>query len=333
MEFYRDYQAFITEQRQIRHTAFLTAIARAYVLVDAHAHRSRDLVKLVWDQNMGYPRSPTECQMRYAGAPKAAIVRLRQGKLGIEDKLGYWTGGFLHGLKLSGAIAQKEPGRYRVDSKLYPEVVGDISNWSLAGRLGSPDRNGRRRLVACPAVTHLPAEDPEGAAVIAGMFAGARLSEINGEFWLELPDDAHTRQILTAWTILHYPSRLINRRNYIKVSPFYAPLFADLMPEHSRVRILRIQNPAMCPLLPILYWDWLFSMLKEQMPVLPFADALPYGISRRSFFRHGWRRKGLHRQAVLEVGILTVDPRLRNRLANWFEEHQKLRKDRPNLSN
>ena len=165
------------------------------------------------------------------------------------------------------------------------------------------------------------------------MFAGARLSEINGEFWLELPDDAHTRQILTAWTILHYPSRLINRRNYIKVSPFYAPLFADLMPEHSRVRILRIQNPAMCPLLPILYWDWLFSMLKERMPVLPFADALPYGISRRSFFRHGWRRKGLHRQAVLEVGILTVDPRLRNRLENWFEEHQKLRKERPILSN
>jgi len=237
MEFYRDYKAFIAERRKTRHDAFLTAIARAYVLVDARAHQQRRSVELVWDNNMGYPRPPTECQMRYAGAPKAAISRLRQGNLGIEAKLGCWTGGFLLGLKLAGALVEKEPGRYRIDGKLHPELVSDIQSWVLAGRLGAADQDGRCRLIACPAVAHLPADDRQGAGVVAGLFAGARLTEIGGERWLELPADERNRQLLDAWTILNSPSRQIQHRNYIKVSPFYAPLFADLMPERSRERI------------------------------------------------------------------------------------------------
>jgi hypothetical protein len=138
---------------------------------------------------------------------------------------------------------------------------------------------------------------------------------------------------LDSWTILHFPSRRIQRRNFIKVSPFYAPLFTDLMPERCRERILGIRNPAMCPLLPILYWELSFSMVMDGMTVLPFADALPFGISRRSFFRHGWRRKGLHRRAVLEVGILSVDSRLRNLMEQWFEEHQIQRSERFKISN
>jgi hypothetical protein len=71
----------------------------------------------------------------------------------------------------------------------------------------------------------------------------------------------------------------------------------------------------------------------DGMTVLPFADALPFGISRRSFFRHGWRRRELHRRAVLEYGILSVNPRLRNRMEQWFEEHQIRRKERLKASN
>ncbi len=322
---YTDYKTFILESRKARHARYLTTIARAYVLVDAHAHRKQDLVRRVWNDMAGQDYPPTKCQMLSAGAPKAAIARLRQGNLNIDDRLGCWTGGFLHGLKLSGAIAQKEPGRYRIDSKLHPEVVGDIQNWSLAGRLGSADRSGRHRLIACPAVTHLPPEDPVGADVVAGLFAGARLSLIHGEHWLELPDNERTRQLLTDWTILHYPSRQIHHRTFIKVSPFYAPLFANLLPEHSRERILGIKKAAMCPLLPILYWEMRFSLLEKGMPVLPFTNALPFGISRRSFYRHGWRRKDLHRRSVLEVGILSVDSRLRKLMAQWFDEHQQRR--------
>lgn len=332
MEFYHEpYSTFIAERRKTRHNAFLTGIARAYVLVDARAHQRRSWVELMWDDKAGYP-VPTICQMRYAGAPKAAIDRLRQGKLGIDDKLGSWTGDFFLGLKLSESLAEKEAGKYRIDAKHHPELISDIQNWILAGRLGGPDRDGRRRLVGCLAATHLPAEDPQGAAVIAGLFAGARLSEIGGESWLELPEDERTRQLLAAWTILHSPSRRIQRRNFIKVSPFFGALFADLMPERSRERILNIRNPALCPTLAIIYWDVGFSLLKKGMRVLPFADALPFGFSRRTFFRHDWRRKGLHRKAVLEYGILTIDPRLKNRMHHWFERHQKQRDERLKVS-
>lgn len=331
MEYYQPHAAIIAERRQARRKAFLLAIARAYVLVDARAHQRRSWIELIWDEKAGYP-VPTVCQMRHSGAPKAAIARLHQGKLGIDDKLGCWTGDFFLGLKLSGALAEKEVGRFRIDSKLHPELISDIQNWVLAGRLGAVDRDGRRRLIACPAATHLPAEDPQGAAAIAGLFAGARLSEIGGEHWFELPDEERTRHLLDSWTILHSPSRRIQRRNYIKVSPFYAPLFADLMPERCRERILSMRNPAMCPTLAILYWEAGFSMVMDSMTVLPFADALPFGFSRRSFFRHGWRRKGLHRKAVLEYGILSVDPRLRERMHRWFEQHQKQRAERLKVS-
>lgn len=315
----------IARQRTIRHGAFLTAIARAYVLVDAKAHLHDSFVEMVWNPGLGYPYHPTECQMRYAGAPKAAIARLRQGRLGIEDKLGCWTGEFFHGLKLANALAEKEPGHYRIDTRIHSELVADIKDWILAGRLGRPDRDGRRRLIACPAATHLPAEDPEGAGVIAGLFAGARISKIDGEQWCELPATEATRRLLEEWSVLHSPSRRICRREYLKVSPFYAQLVAELMPEHSRMRIRSIRNPAMCPLLPILYWEWLYAPISKGMRILPFPDALPFGISRRTFYRHGWRRSELHRRAVLEVGILRVDPRLRKQMHGWFEQHHRQR--------
>lgn len=322
----------LAHRRQLRHAAFQLGIARAYVLVDAKAHLRRGYVELIWDEDLGYPQPPTECQMRDAGAPKAAIERLSQGHLGIESKLGCWTGEFFRGLKLCRAFAEKEAGHYRLDPKHHPELVADVQDWVLAGRLGRPDRDGRRRLVGCLAATHLPADDPQGAGVIAGLLAGARLSEIGGEHWFELPEDEGVKQFLDAWTILHYPSRRIQRRGFIRVSPFYAALFADLIPERSRERILNVRKPAMCPALPILYWEWLFSRIKDGMSTLPFAEALPFGISRRTFYRHGWRRRVLHRKAVLELGILSVDHRLRSRMEQWFDDHQQERNERLKVS-
>lgn len=322
----------LAHRRKLRHAAFALGVARAYVLVDAKAHLRRGWVELIWDEDLGYPQPPTECQMRDAGAPKAAIERLCQGHLGIEGKLGRWTGEFFLGLKLSRAFSEKEAGHYRIDPRHHPELVADIQDWVLAGRLGRPDRDRRRRLVGCLAATHLPAEDPQGAGVIAGLFAGARLSLIDGEQWFELPDDDGIKQLLASWTILHYPSRRIQRRDFIRVSPFHAALFADLMPARSQERALNVKKSAMCPLLPLLYWEVGFSLLKKGMCLLPFADALPYGCSRRTFFRRAWRRKGLHRKAVLELGILSIDPRLKNRMHHWFEKHQIQRVERLKVS-
>ena len=318
----------LAECRKIRQSIWLLAIARAYVLKDAHAHSKRNVVEAVDQEKVRQFYPPTPCQMRSIGAPKAAIARLRKGNLGIDNQLGFWTGNFIYGLKLAGALAEKESGRYRIDTNLYPALVQDIAQWTLAGQLGKGDRSGRCRLIGCPAVTHLPPEDPEGSEVMAGLFAGARLRTFNHETWLEVPDHEWTRKLLDSWRIMYFSSIRRARHPHLKISPFYAPFFRDSMPAHSRARILSIRHSAMCPTLPILYWELGLSLLWKGMTILPFADALPFGISRRTFFRRGWRRSGLHRKAVLEFGIVTIDGRLKKLMHRWFETQQQQRSEK-----
>src|ERR1039458_4992156 len=126
------------------------------------------------------------------------------------------------------------------------------------------------------------------------------------------------------WTILFTNSTAVRPgRNMLRISPFYAALFADLMPAHSKQRLLTLRQPAVCPLLALLYWDWLYASLKPGMRILPYADALPFGCSRRTFYRRGWKREKLHWQAV-HMGILSVDQRLWVRINHWFESHQHM---------
>ena len=308
---------------KLRRERLRLAIAQAYVLKDAKAHLHRESVWPFVPEGSGIWATP--CEMLYVGAPKTALARLRQGNLGIEDQLRPWTAEFFLGLKLAGALTEKEPYKFRINAKIYPELVADISAWHIAGRLGGDDGFGRRRLVGCLAASHLPVKDLQSDAVIAGLFAGARVSTSDGMQWLELPDDDAVKKLLENWTVLNYPSRQVRKRTYIKVSPFYAAFFAELMPAHSRQRMLSIRNPAMCPILPVMYWEWLFGPGMKGMRILPFADALPFGCSVRSFYRRGWQRKNLHRKAVLEYKILAVDFRLRVLMRKWFESHNAKR--------
>jgi hypothetical protein len=270
---------------------------------------------------------PTICSLRYAGAPQAALARLRQGDLGIETEMRPWTPEFFLGLRISGALAEKEAGRFRIDARSHPELIQDIAEWHIAGRIGSDDGFGRRRLVGCLA-TQLPAVDPMGASVLAGLFAGAKLSEVDRQQWLEVPASDEAKALLADWTILFTDSTAVRPgRNMVRISPFYAALFADLMPAHSKQRLLSLRRPAMCPLLALLYWDWLYAPLKPGMRILPFPNALPFGCSRRTFYRKGWKREKLHWQAV-HLGILSVERRLTVRLNHWYESHQDMRDQR-----
>jgi hypothetical protein len=303
-----------------RREQIILAIAKGYCLLDSKAHLHPETVYPFIPEELHQEVGPTPCQMLYVGAPRTAKARLRQGNLGIEDKLRPWMPEFFRGLRLAGALSEKERGRYRVDVKCHPELVADISEWKIAGRLGNNDGFGRRRLTGCLA-TLLPVKDQTGEYAIAGLFAGARLRTIVDEQWLELPDSEAVRELLESWSILFWPGGRSHRRDYLRVSPFFGALFADLMPTHSQERILSVRHPAMCPLLPVLYWDWLYSPITKGMRILPFANALPFGCSRRTFYRKGWKRKELHRTAV-GVGILSVDPRLRKLIAEWFERHR-----------
>jgi hypothetical protein len=72
--------------------------------------------------------------------------------------------------------------------------------------------------------------------------------------------------------------------------------------------------------IPLISYDRA-SPIKKGMRILPLADALPFGCSRRTFYRRGWKRDELHWQAV-HMGILSVDQRLRVRVNDWFEQHR-----------
>ena len=309
------------------HQQINLAVARAYVLADPKAHLKPEVVWPYMQVAVPGGYCPTVCLMRYAGAPKAAIARLQKGDLGIEESLRPWTAEFFLGLRLSGGLQEKEMGRFRIDATALPELVEDIATWHIAGKLGTDDGFGRRRLVGCLATQLLPV-DPMGASVLAGLFAGARLIKTAGEQWLEFPASDQVKTLLDTWTILYEPSNGTRmKKNMLRVSPFFAALFVGLMPNRSKERILSLRRPAMCPLLALLHWDWLYAPIKKGMRILPFADALPFGCSRRSFYRRGFKRDRLHWQAV-HMGILSVDQKLRVRIRHWFESHQEMRTQR-----
>ncbi len=171
----------------------------------------------------------------------------------------------------------------------------------------------------CPAMW-LPPADPQGPDVLAGMFAGSVVREDEDGQWLELPGTEEVMNLLTEWTILFSARRSFRGRPRIGVSPFFGALFARMMPINSRQRVLRVARPAMCPLLPVLYWEWVFCRRGQRM--LPSPRALPFGCSRRTLFRHGWGRRqtNLHRVAI-ETGICHITQGLRALMMRWFAEH------------
>jgi hypothetical protein len=50
---------------------------------------------------------------------------------------------------------------------------------------------------------------------------------------------------------------------------------------------------------------------------MPFKDAVPYAISRATFFRRGWNKLDLHRMGWLDFGI-RIPTRLRELMEEWL---------------
>ena len=264
---------------------------------------------------------PTPRQMQTLGGVRAVLSRVARGGLGVEEHMRVWTPGFLCGVQMSGAL-RREGNAWSVWARTHRELLSDMEAMPLPHRLEpKAGRNGLRRLRRCPAML-LPPSNPQGAHVVAGLLAGAVLREGKQGQWLELPATSEVMSLLEGWTILCSRQRLFRGEARIGVSPFYAALFAHMMPPNSRGRILGSDRPAMCPLLPALYWEWAFCRRGQRM--LPSKDALPFACSRRTCFRRGWSRKDsrLHQQAI-EAGICHIDPRLRELMAKWFGEHRR----------
>ena len=263
---------------------------------------------------------PTGRQLQTLGGVRAVLSRVARGGLDAERCMGLWTPGFLFGLRMSGAL-RREGNAWSIWVRTHQELLSDMEAMPMPHRLEpKAGRNGVRRLRRCPAML-FPPSDPQGAEVVAGLFAGAVLREGQQGQWLELPATSEVMSLLEDWTVLCSRQRLFRGQPMVGVSPFFGALFAHMMPPRAMERVLNAKRPAMCPLLPALYWEWAFCRRGQRM--LPSNDALPFACSRRTCFRRGWSRKDsrLHRQAI-EAGICHVDPRLRELMVRWFEEHR-----------
>lgn len=301
----------------------LAVFAKAYCLADDRTHKNiRCLLPFIperWRSRL----LPSIAMLENRGGVKAVWNRIRKGGLEIDDQLSPWTGGFWHGLQMARALRPPMDGshRWQIWERTHRELLADLEQVPFPIRLESrAGRNGVRRLSRCLS-SYLPPSDPLGADVVAGLFTGGVLHEIDGEQWVALPASPSAQEILAAWSIRSTPMTF-RRRDWIRISPFYAALFADLMPPRSASRILGLRRAAQCPILPAIYWD--HAMRQVGMPVLPFGTALPFGCSLRTFRRRGWQRGELHRMG-LEFGITHVDRRLRIVIRKWFERalHQR----------
>lgn len=292
----------------------LLALAREFCLKGDEAHRVN--WKLPNCTNRIY--RPTKGQIRHRGGIQAVMDQIRRGDLGIEEQLRPWTGGFWRGLIMSGAVrpqSGRTSRRYQIWASSHVELIRDLEEAKIGMHLEQETgKSGCRRLTRCSSIL-LPVEDE--ADVIAGLFAGATLTEdIEGQTWLTLPASDDVVNLLKKWTIVHRPWAPFRNRERIVVSPFYGMLFRDRMPAHSSKRIQSISKPALGEIMPLMYWEAYFA--REKKRILPFAGALPYGISPRTFRRRKYQREELHKLAV-KHGITSLAAPLRQVMTAWHE--------------
>ena len=291
------------------------AVARAYCIYGTDIFKTNE-----WDDSFWGDLdriSPTYAEIRWRGGVRAVRERIKRGNLGIEDSLRPWSGGYFQGLILSGALRKIHSpsiwGRYQIWENSHQALVKDLELASIGMNFEKlPGASGCRRLSRCPAIS-LPALDED---IVAGLFSGARIEASGDGNWMVLPASEDVKSLLARMTILFQPWKPFRDQEQIAISPFYAPLFADRMATEASKRVLAIKRPAQRTTLPLLYWECYFA--KEKQPIPPFAGALPFAVSPRTFRRRRFRKSELHKTAVLEYKILALAPPLRQAMLTWY---------------
>ena len=295
--------------------ALVDAAARALCVASFQAHREPEVIA---QHFRGDPFVPGPTELRYAGGLKAVKERIAHGDLGIEEEVKPWTGGFWWGLTLSGALrpaSADRPACHQVWELAHRELVMDLEEAAVPMSMErSTGRNGVRRLTQCHTMLLPPADE---ADVLAGLFAGSRLNDLDGQEWLVLPSGAEIVALLDSWTILRRPAPAFRGKERIAVSPFWAAFFTGRMPPHSAARIMDCERPGQCPLLPMCVYDAYFA--RRGRPLPPRAGVLPWLKSTRTIRRMRIDRSRLHRTLVLELGVCGLHVPLKLLMREWYE--------------
>jgi hypothetical protein len=293
-----------------RREVLTAAVARAMVLVGwPECLRPETLAEHV---PAGFPL-PVESQAsELVGGTRGARARIRQGGLFEPEELAPWTGGFLRGLSLNGAWHPRSGRPYILCMEVgrLPALEHDLAGAPLSLRV-SPPRPNRTLDVSGFHAALLPADDPEGADVLAGVLAGACTEcDARGE-WLRVAFSAEG--LLDLWC-LHFD----RGRRGLLVSPFYGAVLSRRMPPACRERMLSFDSPAMCPLLPAVAWHMALRKADGSCG-LPFTGALPYGSVRQVLARKGWGVKQMSKAALEVFGLTSVHPPWREELRACYE--------------
>ena len=255
----------------------------------------------------GPGRFPTPSQMKGCMRSAKAMVP----HLELDSEVAPWTGGFWHGLRLSGAL---------VVHRGYPRLlVGcpwleeDLERLAFPGHLSPADPEGRRWLTKCHA-WRLPVTDLYGADVLAGLLAGARREVQADGTWLLLPRTESVMNLLGWWKLCVFPG---SKAGELLVSPFYGALLAPHMPVACAMS-MQVRKAGSCPLLPMVIYNLLYGpgTAAEGYLLPPKAGLLPYLPSHPTRARRGWSREFLW-QASVRLGVSHIPLEQRRLLEEW----------------
>jgi hypothetical protein len=297
-----------------RQRAILEAVATCLVLRHPRPLESPLDLLPFWS---GPGRFPTPSQLKGCMRPTKAMVP----QLELDAKVAPWSGGFWHGLRLSGALVVH--GGYPRLQSGRPWLAEDLERLPFPGHLSPPDNQGRRWLTRCHA-WRLPVADLYAPDVLAGLLAGARREVQADGTWLLLPRSESVENLLGWWKLCVFPG---SKAAELMVSPFYGALLASYMSVACGMS-MHVRRAGGCPLLPMAIYNLLHGpgTAAEGYLLPPKAGLLPYLPSHPTRARRGWDREFLW-QASVKLGVHHIPREQRRLLEEWRTSRTKDTRD------
>lgn len=275
-----------------------------------NAYRKANSVNELMPEGQWF-RSDWELWEATGGRP-LLIKRLAAGGVIPPGSLGKWSPDFWHGLISSGAFkSMMHFKRWAVKFPANrPYLVPAIQGHVPFARVWANCRMGTvfRSMLAA----RMGADNPTGIGVLAGLIAGGRRVERDGESWIGFAWRRQNAAVVLAHQI---PCVKVGRegKGTILVSPFWGALLATEMPEGFRQWFLLWGGrKGMCPLLP---WAFIAHAWGKQPGEARWM--VPFALSREglhySGFGIGFRR--VRRDAFTLLGMSGVSPEVR---AAWL---------------
>ena len=263
-------------------------------------------------------RSQRELRMATGGG-REVLRRVAAGGVIPLSSLGCWTPDFWSGLVSSGAIHRMNRPRQWI-------MVSPKAHAALADALTAPrvpfeipwSRKPYGLVLFGLWPAEMGADDPEGVGVLAGLLAGGRRIERNGESWLGITWRERNAALLERHLIPYI--KIMAGQDTLLVSPFWGRLLADSMPpEIGEWFRLWKGRKAMCPLLPWAFLAYAWGVWPGKRGSSASRGMVPWTVSRQAMnSNHGIKvgRRGLRRLAFEKLGMRGVSPGVR---AAWLK--------------